>query len=170
MDDTPPRLALPAQPSLDVCLSESPPQHVRRNRQKHPSHHARDEYHGPPTFSRLGPAGEQFIKDTPWANPNHSAHKMYQQNHGQPAARADASATAGPAPQPGTGPPPAGVGAALDGQPAAHASPALPAALATRTPASPEVARNVANAAAAHSMKRAGSMPNAGRGPKTAAT
>lgn len=24
----------------------------------------------------LGPAGEQFIKDTPWANPNHISHKI----------------------------------------------------------------------------------------------
>lgn len=24
----------------------------------------------------LGPAGEQFIKNTPWANPNHISHKM----------------------------------------------------------------------------------------------
>lgn len=24
----------------------------------------------------LGPAGEQFIKNTPWANPNHAAHKL----------------------------------------------------------------------------------------------
>lgn len=32
------------------------------------------------SLDRLGPAGEQFLKDTPWANPNHSSHanKAYQ--------------------------------------------------------------------------------------------
>jgi len=27
----------------------------------------------------LGPAGEQFIEQTPWANPNHPAHQMQRQ-------------------------------------------------------------------------------------------
>ncbi|KAG6041403.1 hypothetical protein E4U41_004501 [Claviceps citrina] len=50
---------------------------VRRGRQK-PIVSARDDY-PTPTFTRLGPAGEQFIKDTPWANPHHSSHKLHQQ-------------------------------------------------------------------------------------------
>ncbi|PHH67194.1 hypothetical protein CDD81_2963 [Ophiocordyceps australis] len=49
-----------------------------RHHHHHHHHHQRDEYHAP-NFGRLGPAGEQFIKDTPWANPNHSAHRQHHQ-------------------------------------------------------------------------------------------
>ncbi|PWI74234.1 Sds3-like protein [Purpureocillium lilacinum] len=143
---------------------------VRRNRHRPPPPppppvQAREEYHhGPPTFSRLGPAGEQFIKDTPWANPNHSAHKQYQQNHAQPGARPESSTAAGPTAQPANGPPPADVKAAFDGQPAARRSPAM----SSRKSESPEMTRSKLNPPS-HPMKRVGSIPNLGRGPKTAA-
>ncbi|OAQ84226.1 transcriptional regulatory protein DEP1 [Purpureocillium lilacinum] len=143
---------------------------VRRTRHRPPPPppppvQAREEYHhGPPTFSRLGPAGEQFIKDTPWANPNHSAHKQYQQNHAQPGARPESSTAAGPTAQPANGPPPADVKAAFDGQPAARRSPAM----SSRKSESPEMTRSKLNPAS-HPMKRVGSIPNLGRGPKTAA-
>ncbi|KXH48667.1 hypothetical protein CSIM01_13024 [Colletotrichum simmondsii] len=35
-----------------------------------------EDYQAVAFGSNLGPAGEQFIKDTPWANPNHIAHKI----------------------------------------------------------------------------------------------
>ncbi|POR39807.1 Sds3-like protein [Tolypocladium paradoxum] len=129
---------------------------VRRGRQKPlANHHPRDEYHTPTTFPRLGPAGEQFIKDTPWANPNHSAHKLYQKPTAQPDGRAS---------QPVNAPPPADVRATFDGQATAHRSPAL----SSRMSESPEMARSILKPAA-HPMKRVGSIPNLGRGSKTAA-
>ncbi|KAI6783720.1 Transcriptional regulatory protein-like protein [Emericellopsis cladophorae] len=50
---------------------------ARRSRQR-TVYATRDDYQTP-SFNRLGPAGEQFLKETPWANPNHSAHRMQQQ-------------------------------------------------------------------------------------------
>ncbi|KAK2036097.1 hypothetical protein LZ31DRAFT_636730 [Colletotrichum somersetense] len=35
-----------------------------------------EDYQAVAFGGNLGPAGEQFIKDTPWANPNHIAHKI----------------------------------------------------------------------------------------------
>jgi hypothetical protein len=32
----------------------------------------------------LGPAAEQFLEQTPWANPNHPVHRMGQQSHQLP--------------------------------------------------------------------------------------
>ncbi|KND94932.1 hypothetical protein TOPH_00222 [Tolypocladium ophioglossoides CBS 100239] len=129
---------------------------IRRGRQKPLAHHhPRDEYHTPTTFPRLGPAGEQFIKDTPWANPNHSAHKLYQKPTTQPDGRAS---------QPVNAPPPADVQATFDGQATAHQSPAL----SSRMSESPEMARSILNPAA-RQMKRVSSIPNLGRGSKTAA-
>lgn len=51
-------------------------QRARKGRQKS-VFLGRDEYQAT-SFNKLGPAGEQFLKDTPWANPNHSAHKVSQ--------------------------------------------------------------------------------------------
>jgi hypothetical protein len=46
----------------------------------------------------LGPAGEQFIRNTPWANPNHASHKAHQQPLAQPDVRSsNSSATSKPA-------------------------------------------------------------------------
>ncbi|PHH92448.1 hypothetical protein CDD83_7404 [Cordyceps sp. RAO-2017] len=131
-------------------------EHVRRGRQKHGQPQPREEYHTP-TFSRLGPAGEQFIKETPWANPNHSVHKLYQPSPNP------AEANRRPA-QPVNGPPPADVKAAFDGTSTAHRSPAL----SNRMSESPEMARSMLSQAA-HQMKRVGSIPNLARGSKTAA-
>ncbi|EQL00146.1 Sds3-like protein [Ophiocordyceps sinensis CO18] len=132
-------------------------EHIRLGRRKQTPHHqSRDDYHTP-TFSRLGPAGEQFIKDTPWANPNHSSHKM----HKEPAQ------TDGPAKRathPANGPPPADVKAAFDGHSTAHISPALP----NRVSESPEMTRGIPNQVA-HPMRRGSSIPTLARGPRAAA-
>ncbi|KAF4594599.1 Sds3-like protein [Ophiocordyceps camponoti-floridani] len=122
-------------------------EHVRRGRQRH----GRDEYQAP-TFSRLGPAGEQFLKDTPWANPNHSAHKLSLAPSDCPQRRAAPTANGPPAAE-------AEAKAASEGQPVVRRSPALTD--------SPEMARNVLSHAA-HPMKRVSSIPNLTRGTKTA--
>ncbi len=45
-----------------------------------PNYH--QEFAGELPFGRmLGPAGEQFIEQTPWANPNHPAHQQRQNAH-----------------------------------------------------------------------------------------
>ncbi|KAG5949885.1 hypothetical protein E4U53_005670 [Claviceps sorghi] len=67
--------ASPSEVDADFSAIEK----VRRSRQK-TIVPARDDYPAP-AFARLGPAGEQFIKDTPWANPHHSSHKLYPQLH-----------------------------------------------------------------------------------------
>ncbi|KAJ6446132.1 Sds3-like protein [Purpureocillium lavendulum] len=155
--------------TTEVDADFSAIEQVRRNRSRPPPPpppvQAREDYHhGPPNFSRLGPAGEQFIKDTPWANPNHSAHKQHQQTPAPPGSKSEPSHGVGPAAQAPNGPPPADVKAAFDGQAVARRSPALPG----RISESPEMARSKLNPAA-HPMKRVGSIPNLGRGPKTAA-
>ncbi|PFH58000.1 hypothetical protein XA68_14295 [Ophiocordyceps unilateralis] len=132
-------------------------EHVRRGRHRHSAHQARDDYHTP-TFSRLGPAGEQFLKDTPWANPNHSAHKLHQQHSGP----SDGPPPRRPA-QPVSAPPPAEAKAVFEGQSTAQPSPAL----SNRMTDSPDMARNILSQAA-HQMKRVGSIPNLTRGSKTA--
>ncbi len=116
----------------------------KRGRQKS-GFHAREDYHTT-NINQLGPAGEQFLKDTPWANPNHSAHKM-----AQPAAVQD---------QP----------AQLEGKPAIDAggvskrSPAV----SSRLSESPELSRSILNSGG-HQMKRVGSVPTVNRGSKAAA-
>jgi hypothetical protein len=123
----------------------------------------RDDYPAA-TFNRLGPAGEQFLKDTPWANPNHSAHKMYQPATVLPEMR----------PEPPTGgnrmtlhnlaSSTADMKSALDGAAAVQKPPSAPARLSE----SPEMARSILNPAA-HQMKRVRSIPNLGRGSKATA-
>jgi len=50
--------------------------------QPQPPFHA--EFSGGLPFSRLlGPAGEQFIEQTPWANPNHPSHQAQQRQNSQ---------------------------------------------------------------------------------------
>ncbi|XDG09258.1 hypothetical protein ABKA04_008873 [Annulohypoxylon sp. FPYF3050] len=62
---------------------------MNRNRQTAPRHHVHRpsyvEYGGLPFGQSLGPAGEQFIEQTPWANPNHpsNAHLLQRQHSGQ---------------------------------------------------------------------------------------
>jgi hypothetical protein len=53
-----------------------------RRSQQRTVYATRDEYQTP-SFHRLGPAGEQFLKETPWANPNHSSHRIQQQQQQQ---------------------------------------------------------------------------------------
>ncbi|KAI0844113.1 Sds3-like-domain-containing protein [Daldinia vernicosa] len=62
---------------------------INRNRQlshRHQVHRpAYADYGGLPFGQSLGPAGEQFIEQTPWANPNHpsNAHLLQRQPSGQ---------------------------------------------------------------------------------------
>lgn len=137
---------------------------TRRVRHKPSISHIREEYQ-PPHLTRLDPAGEQFVKNTPWANPNHSAHKFYP--HPVSAeARPEAAAAAVPAGRapPNAPPPAADPKAALDGPGAARS----PATLSARLSESPEMTRNILNPAS-HQMKRMGSMPGLSRSSKTAA-
>ncbi|PNP42559.1 hypothetical protein TGAMA5MH_05300 [Trichoderma gamsii] len=141
---------------------------TRRVRHKPSISHLREEYQ-PPHLTRLDPAGEQFVKNTPWANPNHSSHKFYP--HPVSAeARPEAAASAVPAGRtppnapPNAPPPAADSKTALDGPGAARS----PAALSARLSESPEMTRNLLNPAS-HQMKRMGSMPGLSRSSKTAA-
>ncbi|KAK3180353.1 hypothetical protein K4F52_008324 [Lecanicillium sp. MT-2017a] len=116
----------------------------KRGRQKS-GFHARDDYHTT-NIHQLGPAGEQFLKDTPWANPNHSAHKMVQSATAQdPPAQLDGKA-------------------AIDAGGVSKRSPAV----STRLSESPELSRSILNSGA-NQMKRVGSVPTVNRGSKTAA-
>ncbi|KAI2466226.1 Sds3-like-domain-containing protein [Annulohypoxylon bovei var. microspora] len=64
---------------------------MNRNRQTAPRHHTHAhrpsyvDYGGLPFGQSLGPAGEQFIEQTPWANPNHpsNAHLLQRQHSAQ---------------------------------------------------------------------------------------
>lgn len=58
------------------------------------------DYGGIPFGQGLGPAGEQFLEQTPWANPNHPAHgpPVAQRPHIQDVSKAPA-ATSTPAPK-----------------------------------------------------------------------
>lgn len=49
-----------------------------------PAHHvqpALNEYGAVPFGRNLGPAGEQFLEQTPWANPKHPAHHAGPRRH-----------------------------------------------------------------------------------------
>ncbi|KAF9771498.1 hypothetical protein IL306_010870, partial [Fusarium sp. DS 682] len=63
--------ATPSELEDDLAAIER----AKRSRHK-PASQRREEYYAQP-FDRLGPAGEQFLRETPWANPNHLIHKMY---------------------------------------------------------------------------------------------
>ncbi|TWU77132.1 hypothetical protein ED733_008337 [Metarhizium rileyi] len=133
---------------------------VRRSRQRGMAQ-MRDDY-PKPTFSRLGPAGEQFIKNTPWANPNHFSHKAHQQSAAQPDSRQAVTALAGRPNQhtahATTAP------TLIDSQTPIRKSPAV----LHRMSESPELSRSVLNPAALP-MKRVASIPNIGRSSKAAA-
>lgn len=120
----------------------------------------REEYQTP-TFNRLGPAGEQFLKETPWANPNHSAHKaMYQQAPGQRDGRAEAALLAGRGQQ--QVPTPSTAASTIEAPLSLHLSPTV----SHRLTESPELARSVMKVAAP--IKKTGNLPTVPRG-KTAA-
>lgn len=145
--------------------------------------HLREEYQ-PPHLTRLDPAGEQFVKNTPWANPNHSAHKAYPHPvsaEARPEAAAPAAAPAAePAAEPAAAPaaPTVPAGRAPQNAHPSAAEPKItfdgpgaarsPAALSARLSESPEMTRNILNPAS-HQMKRMGSMPGLSRSSKTAA-
>ncbi|KAF4124088.1 Sds3-like, partial [Geosmithia morbida] len=80
--------ASPSELADDFSMIE----HSRHTRQR-PTWPPREEYQTP-SFNRLGPAGEQFLKETPWANPNHSSHKMLLQEIPKSQSAGDPTATA----------------------------------------------------------------------------
>ncbi|KAI5466218.1 Sds3-like-domain-containing protein [Mariannaea sp. PMI_226] len=121
----------------------------RRERQKQ-AVQPRDEYHTTP-FDRLGPAGEQFLRETPWANPNHHAHKMHSTPN--PAAEPHAETPNGRATQLG----------AVGPNPKKQAS----SVLSTRLSESPELTRSMLNPSH-HQMKRVSGIPGVNHGSKTA--
>ncbi|CAG9938192.1 unnamed protein product [Clonostachys rosea f. rosea IK726] len=129
----------------------------QRGRQKQPFQPPREEYQASSTFNRLGPAGEQFLKDTPWANPNHSSHKtLLPPTSTQMDGRAEQALLAGRAqPLPSAQMPPVEVETPLSTQ---------------RIPAlsvSPEVTR--ASLKPGGPSKKASNMPSLARTSKTAA-
>ncbi|KAM0353571.1 hypothetical protein ACHAPU_001583 [Fusarium lateritium] len=131
---------------------------AKRSRHK-PTSQRRDEYYAQP-FDRLGPAGEQFLRETPWANPNHLLHKMYPTNG--PEAQPDDMAGRSVQQVPGypVGDLKSGLSAAAQitqqSPPSTHLS------------ESPELTRTMLSPA--QTVKRAGHLPGIGRGTKTAAT
>ncbi|OLN97014.1 Transcriptional regulatory protein DEP1 [Colletotrichum chlorophyti] len=109
-----------------------------------------EDYQAVAFGGNLGPAGEQFIKDTPWANPNHISHKI---NSGStvPGARVispiqGGKAAAGPS---NTRPPPT----LTNGHAVGHTSPQLN----QFSSASPEMVRTANVLTQSAQMKRAGS-------------
>ncbi|OAQ98060.1 hypothetical protein LLEC1_03005 [Akanthomyces lecanii] len=119
----------------------------RRGRQKSSAFQQRDDYQSP-NINQIGPAGEQFLKDTPWANPNHSAHKTARQGT---ALEENRAVPQGPIFQ--------------NENPASSLkSPALSARLSE----SPEMSRPMLKPSP-HQMKRVASVPSANRTPKATA-
>ncbi|KAF4453836.1 hypothetical protein F53441_3522 [Fusarium austroafricanum] len=146
--------ATPSELEDDLAAIER----AKRSRHK-PIGQRRDEYYTQP-FD-LGPAGEQFLRETPWANPNHLAHKMYPTTGAE--ATADDIASRGAQQIPG--PPPTEFKPSLNpGGLITQKSPSLSARLSE----SPELTRTMLSPA--HQVKRVGGMPSVSRGTKTAAT
>ncbi|KAJ3492905.1 hypothetical protein NLG97_g5067 [Lecanicillium saksenae] len=121
---------------------------TRRGRQKSSAFQQRDDYQSP-NINQIGPAGEQFLKDTPWANPNHSAHKMARQ---------------GATPHEESRAVPQGPIFQNENPGSSLKSPALSARLSE----SPEMSRSILKPSA-HQMKRVGSVPSASRAAKATA-
>lgn len=132
-------------------------QHTRRGQQKKQLASAPREEFQAPAFNRLGPAGEQFLKDTPWANPNHSSHKMSQQSPNQSTGRHDL---------PGSSRAPLPSAAPSEARPLMQQQQRTPL-VSSRISTSPELTRPVINQGA--QAKRANNIANLGRGSKTAA-
>lgn len=122
----------------------------------------REDYHTP-AFNRLGPAGEQFLKETPWANPNHSVHKMTSRAPLPVDPRVD-NAGAGRGVHQGFAVA-ADSKAPFEGSGANQGSPTL----SSRLSESPELARNLLNPTH-QPMKRAGNASGIPRESKAAAT
>ncbi|KAM0564428.1 hypothetical protein ACHAPJ_000641 [Fusarium lateritium] len=147
--------ATPSELEDDLAAIER----AKRSRHK-PTSQRRDEYYTPP-FDRLGPAGEQFLRETPWANPNHLIHKMYPTTA---SAEVQPDDTASRGAQQVSGPPPADIKSNFNA--AAQVTQQSPS-LSTRLSESPELTR--AMLSPAHQVKRVGSLPGVSRGTKTAA-
>lgn len=138
--------ATPSELEDDIAAIER----AKRSRHK-PVNQRREEYYAQP-FDRLGPAGEQFLRETPWANPNHLLHKMHP--------------TAAPAEAPADDMTSRG----------AHQASVPPSAQVTQSPSLsarlselPELTRTLLSPA--HQAKRvSNSLPGVNRGTKTAAT
>ncbi|KAM0235620.1 hypothetical protein ACHAP5_009633 [Fusarium lateritium] len=132
---------------------------AKRSRHK-PANQRREEYYAQP-FDRLGPAGEQFLRETPWANPNHLVHKMMYPTTG-PETQPDDTASRGA--QQVSGHPGVDLKASLGA--AAQITQQSP--ISTHLSESPELTRTMLSPA--QQVKRVGSLPGLGRGTKTAAT
>lgn len=112
-----------------------------------------EEFQAASYGSSLGPAGEQFIKNTPWANPNHVSHKIQnvplQSESGpsaaMPAALPPTKSSAGPSRK--------------NGNPAPKHSPTI-------VEASPETLRTATMLSQGVSRKRNGSLGVGARGAK----
>ncbi|KAF5023323.1 hypothetical protein F66182_4631 [Fusarium sp. NRRL 66182] len=147
--------ATPAELEEDMAAIER----AKRSRHK-PTTQRREDYYAP-TFDHLGPAGEQFLRETPWANPNHLVHKMYS-TAASAEGRPDDTASRGV--QQAPGPPPTDIKASLNAAvQAVQQSPSL----STRLSESPELTRTILSPA--HQVKRVTSLSGSGRGSKTAA-
>ncbi|KAF4335259.1 DEP1 regulator of phospholipid metabolism [Fusarium beomiforme] len=147
--------ATPSELEDDLAAIER----AKRSRHK-PASQRREEYYAQP-FDRLGPAGERFLRETPWANPNHLIHKMY------PTAAVDASTnettSRGVHQVPGP--------SATDFKPGLNSSAQMTQSpsLTARLSESPELTRTLLSPA--HQAKRVGNNLTGGsRGAKTAAT
>ncbi|KAH7162926.1 hypothetical protein B0J13DRAFT_615537 [Dactylonectria estremocensis] len=133
---------------------------ARRGRNKQPTQ-SREDYHSP-SFDRIDAAGEQFLRETPWANPNHLAHKMYPNLNTTGEGRSENANGRGV--QQGLVPPTDIKTSFTGSKQKQQASPAL----SNRLSESPELTRSALNPAH-HQMKRVGGLPSINRGPKTAA-
>ncbi|TQV99727.1 transcriptional regulatory protein DEP1 [Cordyceps javanica] len=132
---------------LELKSDLSAMERTRRSRQKPTTFQQRDDYQSP-NINQIGPAGEQFLKDTPWANPNHSAHKMPRQGTAHEVNRA--------VPQ----------GPIFQNE--NSASSLKSSALSVRLSESPEMSRSILKPPA-HQMKRVASVPSTSRPPKATA-
>ncbi|KAM3534586.1 hypothetical protein MY4038_002136 [Beauveria bassiana] len=133
--------------ALELKSDLSAMERTRRGRQKSSAFQQRDDYQSP-NINQIGPAGEQFLKDTPWANPNHSSHKMARQGTAHEENRV---VPQGPIFQ--------------NEHPASSfKSPAL----STRLSESPEMSRSILKPST-HQMKRVASVPSANRTSKATA-
>ncbi|KAM0265741.1 hypothetical protein ACHAPA_007580 [Fusarium lateritium] len=132
---------------------------AKRSRHK-PANQRREEYYAQP-FDRLGPAGEQFLRETPWANPNHLVHKMMYPTTG-PETQTDDMASRGA--QQVSGHPGVDLKASLGA--AAQITQQSP--ISTHLSESPELTRTMLSPA--QQVKRVSSLPGLGRSTKTAAT
>ncbi|KAH6898513.1 hypothetical protein B0T10DRAFT_453841 [Thelonectria olida] len=124
----------------------------------------REEYH-PTPFDRLGPAGEQFLRETPWANPNHLAHKAQPTSTPAMEPPVPVEAVNGRGTQHGPAPPLVEAKSTASGSSSKkQSSPAL----SNKLSESPELTRSMLNPAH-HQMKRVGGLPGINRSSKAAA-